>query len=139
MGSDGQGREHRGQLQPNRPFAASHGLERRKTGGGQLHRKARPVDLDVQRAHHQAPVGALLLVGQRSVAITIDVREDRVRHGDARRQVQLDLHAAGIESESRRLQVFVPPMRRHLGDTDDHHRQGQRAARHVYFRVNFAP
>ena len=70
---------------------------------------------------------SLLRRGQRSVAIAIDVSEDRVGQGDARRQVQFDLDASRFDADPRRLQVLVAAMRRQRRGAEDGQDQRQRA------------
>ena len=76
---------------------------------------------------HRARIVPLLVLRQRSVTIAVDVRDDRLGHGDPRRQVQLELHTTRIDGQSRGLKILIPSMRRHLRDGDDGRRQGQDA------------
>jgi hypothetical protein len=69
----------------------------------------------------------LLLSGQQSIVIAIDVRDDGVRQRDPRRQIQFDLHAIRVDGEPRGLKVLVGPMRRQLRPTGDGQGQHQHA------------
>ena len=60
--------------------------------------------------------------------IAVDTGKNRVRQGDARRHVQFDFHATRVDGEPRRLQVLIPPMRRHAGGPGEYRRQDQQTA-----------
>ena len=79
----------------------------------------RSISFKRQRTEHEAPVGGPLIQGQRSITIAIDIREDRVRHVDPRRQVELEMDRVRLDRQSRGLEVLVPSMRGHLGDGGD--------------------
>src|SRR5205823_11640667 len=76
-------------------------------------------------------VRTFLLRRQDAVSIPIDVSDDRVGHGNARRELELKRDPAWIDREPRGLKILVQPMRGYLAadhDSADQREHDSRAA-----------
>jgi hypothetical protein len=72
-----------------------------------IERQWHSVHINRHAGKHFAEMGPRFFIADRSAAIAIDRGQHLLGYRDARRQVQLDFDAIGIDGYPRRLQVLV--------------------------------
>ena len=110
MDAVAEGREHRRGAELNGALAAADCVGSRKSGGRELQGHRGAVDGELELADHEAAIVLLLAARQQSVAIRIDIGEQCRGERQARREIELQLHALRVDREPRRLQVLIEPM-----------------------------